>query len=182
MLLCLNSSTRHRWEVRFRPQLWWHKSSIYANVRRNTSNSSEIIRQNTKRHKHIRLNGSLSLSHSLTLMQDGDLTRGTEPPASTQHPLQRYRKSCLPSRRIIMNNYINLYAPCILYIGQTYRYSTDRHHASYIYNRCAVTPQTGTMHPIYRTDVPLLHRQAPCILCIGQTYRYSTDMHHASYI
>ena len=27
---------------------------------------------------------------------------------------------------------INLYAPCILYIGQTYRYSTDRHHASYI--------------------------------------------------
>ena len=54
--------------------------------------------------------------------------------------------------------HINLYAPCILYIGQTYRYSTDRHHASYIQDRRTATPQIGTMHPIYRTDVPLLPR------------------------
>ena len=59
---------------------------------------------------------------------------------------------------------------------------TFRHHASYIQDRRTATPQIDTMHPIYRTDVPLLHRQAPCILYIGQTYRYSTDRHHASYI
>ena len=60
-------------------------------------------------------------------------------------------------------------APCILYIGQTYRYSPDRHHASYIQDRRTDPPQIGTMNPIYRRDVPLLHRQAPC----RQTYRSS---------
>ena len=35
---------------------------------------------------------------------------------------------------------------------------TFRHHESYISDRRTATPQIGTMHPIYRTDVPLLHR------------------------
>ena len=61
--------------------------------------------------------------------------------------------------------YFNLQVPCILYIGQTYRYSTDRHHASYIQDRRTYTPQISTVHPIYRTDVPS-----------------STDRHHESCI
>ena len=47
---------------------------------------------------------------------------------------------------------INLYAPRILYIGQTYRYSP-----------------VGTMHPVYRTDVPLLPR-------VFFLYIYSTNI------
>ena len=95
-----------------------------------------------------------------------------DPPSPPLH--SKVRGSCFTQ--------FNLYAPCILYIGQTYRYSPDRHHASYIQDRRAATSQIGTMHPIYRTDVPLLRRQAPCILYIGQTYRYSPDRHHACYI
>ena len=47
--------------------------------------------------------------------------------------LRLYHKSCLP-------------------------HLTSRHHASYILDRRTATPQIGTMHPIYRTDVPLLPR------------------------
>ena len=59
---------------------------------------------------------------------------------------------------------------------------TFRHHVFYIQDRRTASPHKGTMHPIYRTDVPLLLTQPPRILCIGQTYRYSPHSHHASYI
>jgi hypothetical protein len=54
----------------------WSASAVLAQnyVRRNTLNSSNIIRQNTKRYKLIRLNGSLWCRTATWRWPDGDLT------------------------------------------------------------------------------------------------------------
>ena len=75
---------------------------------------------------------------------------------------------------------VNLQAPCILYIGQTYRSSPDRHHASYIQDRRTAPPQIDTVHPIYRTDLPLLPQSTLFIYLVNKycSLFFQTFSHH----